>query len=99
MAGMPGCGGRWVPLVLVVRWLVIGLIAWGALGVCDRAVTMATQRASLPGGYRGTSLDRWYQEEQQRRLAELERRLAAVCAASQSGAATTGPAIPSGAGC
>ena len=90
------------PLATLLRWLIVGLIAWGALGVCDRTLTAAWQRAPLPGsagGYRGTALDRWYQGEQERRFAELERRLAAVCAASQSGAAPTRPAIPSGEGC
>ena len=89
------------PLATLLRWLIVGLIAWGALGVCDRALTAAWQRAPLlgsAGGYRGTALDRWYQGEQERRLGELERRLAEVCAASQSGAATTKPAIPSGEG-
>lgn len=86
-------------LATLMRWLIVGLIAWGALGICDRALTMAGQRAALPGspgGYRGASLDRWFQEEQQRRLAE-------VCAAPRpaeelrlpaGGAGTTAP--PSG---
>ena len=76
-AAGPTGGPRLAPLAALMHWLVIGLIAWGALGICDRALTVAGQRAALPGspgGYRGASLDRWFQEEQQRQLA-------GVCAA------------------
>ena len=88
-AGVPG-GAL---LAALVRWLVIGLVAWGALGVCDRALAVAGRHAALPGspgGYRAASLDRWYQEEQQRRLTELERRLAEICASRPADAPPPG---------
>ena len=73
-AGSPIAEAGVAPLATLLRWLIVGLVAWGALGICDRALTAAGQRAPLPGspgGYRGASLDRWFQEEQQRRLAEV----------------------------